>query len=131
VAEKLLRLSRDHNLPISYDDQSPQSKAVATRLDTEARPKPKLDPMNAATVRVAVAQLLNGLEQGYLHHWAQAPLDDAAAVGVRKDIGQGYVIGRPRDDEGADITALECFAVGAHATPVTKPRQTLAPFVVD
>jgi hypothetical protein len=131
MAEKLLRLSRNLNLPITYDDQSPQTKAVAHRLDTEAKPKPKLNPQSSAIVRVAVAQLLNGLEQGYLHHWAQDPLDGAAAVAIRKDVGPGYVIGRPRDDEAADITALECFAIGAHATPLAKTRQKLAPIVID
>jgi hypothetical protein len=130
IAEKLLRLSRQHKLPITYGDQSPQVKAIAHRLEIEARPRPKLNPINLNEIRVAVAQLLNGLDQGYLHHWTDPILDNAATIATRKDIGPGYVIGPPAADPDADITALECFAIAAHATPA-RTRHALAPIVVD
>jgi hypothetical protein len=131
IAEKVFDFSRTLGLPITYDDQSPQSKAVAHRLATEARPKPKLNPVTFAVVKVASAQLVNGLEQGYLYHWAQPPLDKAAEIAIRKEVGTGYVAGRPKDDEGADITPIECMAIGIHATPMAKKRSGMAPIVVD
>lgn len=131
IAERVYELSRTYNLPITYDQSPKQNKAIADRLAKEARPRPKLNPQDPATIGMGWAQLLNGLEQGYLHHWAQEPLDDAAKHAVKKSVTGGLVGAFPNDEPLTDITALECFAGGVQATVLAKPRRAMAPIVVD
>lgn len=131
IAEKVFELSKSLKLPITYDESPKQNKAVAERLMKEARPRPKLNPQSPATIGIAWAQLLNGLEQGYLHHWKQEPLDAAAKAAVKKNVTGGLVGAFPADEPTTDITPIECFAGAVQATPLAKPKMPMAPIVVD
>lgn len=131
IAERVYELARTYDIPISYDESPKQNKAIADRLIKEARPRPKLNPQNPATIGMGWAQLLNGLEQGYVQHWAQEPLDNAAKYAVKKNVTGGLVGAFPNDEPLTDITPLECFAGAVQATPLAKPRARIKPIVVD
>lgn len=131
IAERVYELARTYNLPITYDESPKQNKAIAQRLIDEARPRPKLNPQNPAKVGIGWAQLLNGLEQGYLYHWEQSPLDDAARAAIRKNVTGGLVGAFPPDEPLTDITPIECFAGAVQATPTRLPRPTLSARVIN
>lgn len=125
----LLAAARRLGTAIVYDHGTSQSRAVVERVLARSRPKPGTIPYQLGDVKVAHAQLLNGLEHGTIIHWEQAPLDRAAATVVRASMGQGFLIRAPKGDDTADATPFEAAAMAAHALP-EMPQQAVNPAAV-
>ncbi len=128
--EYVLRdLARTHRLPVTYDN-APQERAIVERLGRIARPRVQSTPMSMADKSVATAALLNGIEHGTIDHWAQEPLDAAAALAVYRP-GKMRLLGVPDDtDPAQEITPLEAAAAAIHALPTTAPAQHFGSIVV-
>lgn len=128
--EYVLRdLARAHRLPVAYDN-SPQERAIIERLGRIARPRVQSNSMTMADKSVATAALLNGIEHRTIDHWAQEPLDAAAALAVYRP-GKMRLLGVPDDtDPAQEITPLEAAAAAIHALPTTAPAAPFAAIVV-
>ena len=110
--QRALILAREHRVPIIYDGAS-QSAAVEVEALGRAMPSPVLTPAKTLDVRQGATKLLKLLEPKEppytFAHWAQKPLDHAAAIATKRAIGTygGFGLGRPKDQPDADITPLE------------------------
>jgi hypothetical protein len=126
---KLRDLSRQYRLPIAYDS-SPQEKAIMERVGRISRPRPQSRAFTMAEKSVATTTLLNAIEQGTVDHWAQEPLDSAAALAVFR-AGKLRLLGVP-DDSNPDqeITALEAGIIAVGALPDRAPAASFGPIVV-
>lgn len=126
IEEILLSFARRLNAPIVYDHGASQTRAAIERLSARAYPRPEVTPYQFGDAKVAAAQLVAAIESGSVWHWAQAPIEKAAAIAVRRAVGQGFLIGLPKGDEGADVTPLDAVALALDALP-DRPAQSLTP----
>ncbi|KAA9105013.1 hypothetical protein [Microbacterium rhizomatis] len=126
IEEILLSFARRLNAPIVYDHGASQTRAAIERLSARAYPRPEFTPYQFSDAKVAAAQLVAAIEAGTVWHWAQAPIEKAAAIAVRRSVGQGFLIGLPKGDDGADVTPLEAVALALDALP-DRPIQSLTP----
>lgn len=122
-ADKVLEYARKYRVPVVYDQLS---QAVGVEVETlqRAMPRPELQPATTADVRRGATKFLKELEAGTLVHFRQhKPLQDAAAIAIKRQIGSagGFGFGRPKDDFAADITPLEACSLALHFLPEVAP----------
>jgi hypothetical protein len=127
----LLTYARRLGTPVVYDHGTSNSRAVIERMLARARPKPGTTTYQLQDVKVAHAQLINGLEHGEVIHWEQAPLEKAAESAVAQSMGQGFLLRAPKGDEAADITPLEAAALALDALPDRPATPVVAGSVIE
>lgn len=125
IERTLILASRALNAPIVYDKGTSASVAVIERMLERARPRPRVEERQLEQVKIAHAQLVAGIEQGYIWHWPQKQLDTAAEIGVVVTMGRGYLIRPPKGDEN-DVTPIEAGALAYDALP-ERPTTPITP----
>ena len=125
----LWRLWKQTRLPIVHDD-SPQEKEIIQQLMRQARPRPQVKVLRFAEKKVATTKLINGLKHGNARHWAQEPLDAAAAGAVRRLSAGAVLFGAPASNPEFDVTPLESAAAAVYALPDPGAGESFAPIVM-
>ncbi len=127
----LWRLWKETRLPIIHDD-SPQEKEIIQQLMRQARPRPQVTMLRFAEKKVGTTKLINGLKHGTTLHWAQEPLDTAAAGGRPPPLGRRCPVRRPpATNPEFDVTPLEAAAAAIYKLPGPGAGQSFAPIVVS
>lgn len=101
------RTRKTPGLLVGYDRIGP-NRAIADRLEREARPRPKLVDLGTQDITAAAAQVAADIMGGTLRHVPDASLDGAAEVATRRSIGDGsWAWGRRQGQrDGGDIAPL-------------------------
>ncbi|WP_251439156.1 hypothetical protein [Microbacterium sp. USTB-Y] len=126
----LWRLWKQTRLPIIHDD-SPQEKEIIQQLNRQARPRPQVTMLRFAEKKVGTTKLINGLKHGTTLHWAQEPLDTAAAGAVRRLSAGAVLFGAPATNPEFDVTPLEAAAAAIYKLPDPGVGESFAPIVVS
>ena len=126
----LWRLWKQTRLPIIHDD-SPQEKEIIQQLNRQARPRPQVTMLRFAEKKVGTTKLINGLKHGTALHWAQEPLDTAAAGAVRRLSAGAVLFGAPATNPEFDVTPLEAAAAAIYKLPDPNQGESFAPIVVS
>lgn len=126
---KLLLTAKKLRVPVAFDT-GPQSAATGVEVEglkADLAVRPRLRAMGTADVRKATTKLLKALEEGTFRHYRNPELDNASLVAVKRRLGDAgaFTFGRPKDQEGADITPLEALALAIHS--LDEKRDTPAP----
>jgi phage terminase large subunit-like protein len=107
VAQRVAELWARYRVPIVHDDRG--TVLVVTEHLNRMRPRPNLEPQGTKHVTTAAALLVRDIHTGNLGHWDQ-PYMNAAILGmVRRQVSNGWALGRPNSD--ADITAAEAASL--------------------
>lgn len=128
-AKQVVLIARKLNRPITWDSASPATTNVMTEV-REARPRPAERPMVFKDVKRAAVHFMTLLREDKLRHYAQPELDNAAAIAVKRPMGQGnaWGFGRPKRQDSADITPIEAAALAAYAL---EDERAAAPVRID
>ncbi|NYD65991.1 hypothetical protein [Agromyces atrinae] len=122
LGEKSLAISRKHAQPVVHDTQG--SVSVEVEWLSRRRPKPRLAPQSFGEVKTAHALLVKEIERGNFVHFGQPMLDAAAAVAVKRPVGdKAWLLGRNRKTPADDITPMEAAALALRYYDATSTRQ--------
>lgn len=115
-AKQVLLKARKFRRAITYDSASPATENVMKEL-REARPAPAERPMIFRDVKRAAVNFMTLLREDKLRHYAQPEMDGAAAIVVKRAMGNtnSWGFGRPKRQDSADITPIEAAALAAYA----------------
>jgi hypothetical protein len=125
VSTKALTISRKYRTPITYDGRNSNELSEVEQLN-RATPRPRLNPLNWATVSTGAATLMRDIENRKLKHFSQPPMDDAARIVIKRGTPNSpkWSFGLSRD--GGDITPLEA-ALAALVAYDAKPQRRAMP----
>lgn len=126
-AKKLLTLSRKHKHAIVYDARSAATEVEMKTL-REAKPAPLEKPVLGADIARAAVHFTKLLNEGKLEHFDQRELTTAAEVAVKRafSTGTGWAFGRPKGQEGADISGIEAVALAAYKLSEERGKRELS-----
>lgn len=114
---RVLELSRKYKVPIVYDHRT-SANQVEVEMLNRATPRPRMDPQNWAEVSTASTLFVKEFNRGAIRHYEQKPLNDAAAVAVKRGTVQTdrWVFDAPKNQPGLDVTPLlsACLALRAY-----------------
>lgn len=125
VAERVLGLYRNYKMPISYDPLVGANMMEIEFLNRQS-PRPKLDPCPWTVVRPATATLLKEISAQNFTHWGQEPLDNAAALVIKRAVDRGRSVALGRRASEDDITALEGAMLALSAFDRAPKRRVLS-----
>lgn len=116
-AGKVLEVSREFNRPVTYDTSSRATENIVRELQ-EAYPAPLFRPLISKDVGRAAVYFMTQLREDKLRHYNQEPLNDAAAIAVKRNwgTGNGWSFGRAdvKNHPEADITPIEAAAMAVY-----------------
>lgn len=125
-AQKVLGFARKHKVPVIYDVKS-QGAAVEVELLKKAKPAPDFEPADFNAVKQGATKVMKGLRERTLIHYRDQPLDNAAEVAVKREMGMGgaWGFGRPKKNPEADITAIEAVSLALQYLREPKKKANL------
>lgn len=115
---------------IGYDTFSAVAQVEIQKLERMRGRVPRLEGRNTAFIRQAAALFIDDLNQARMVHYHQDPMDQAAAVAIKRKIGlYGWGFGRALADD--DITALEAAAIALKLYDEVPAPRSITPIVMS